>query len=191
MSYEISYRRQAFVMPLARTGGHYEEVFFLVEEGGSNNCWEVGNRRRSRGWYCLAAGGRWECLAEATHCAAYSCGGSLVLYGRRNTEPEAYIRAWRKAIAKVVPFDEAGLMGFSLRLFTRLTEEEAADGRKYAFDTLSKQTLVPVGQYTGPYNGKTAMEWRFDSSVPEQVKLWLETRPGGRGFHSVEVTGPD
>jgi hypothetical protein len=172
--------------------GHCDDLYFLIEEAGSNNCYELNNRRRSRSWECLAAGGRSDCLAEVTRCAASCCGGSLVLYGRRrHTQPETYIRAWRRAIASAVPFQDARRMGFSLQLFTRLTAAEAADGRKYAFDLLSKQTLVPVGQYTDPYHGTTAMEWRFNASVPEQINLWLETKANGRGWHSVEADGPD
>jgi hypothetical protein len=186
VSYEISYRRQALRMQGVRAGQR-EDLLFLLEEQGSNNCWEIGNRRRARSWECVAAGAEYECMGAVTERASACCGGSLVLYGRRRITPEQYIRAWRKAVAVAVPLDDAGRMGFRLQLFTRMTEEEARNGRKYAFDLLSKQTLVAVGQYTDPYNGKTAMEWRFSASVPEQVKLWLETREGGRGWRSVEV----
>ena len=190
MSYDISYRRRAFVLTAAQAG-NYDDVLFLVEEAGSSNCYEIGNRRRSRDWSCMAAGGGSDCLADVTRCAASCCGGSLVLYGCRDTSPESYIRAWRKAIAAALPFGDASHNGFHLQLFVRMTETEAANDRKYAFEMLSKQTLVPVGQHTDPYNGKMAMEWRFSALVPEQVKLWLETRSGGRGFHSVGVCGPD
>ena len=190
MSYEISYRRQAFVMPAARAG-HYDDLVFLVEEMGSNNCWEIGNRRRARSWECVAAGPEWDCLAEVTRCAAACCGGSLCLYGRRRTKPESYIRAWRKALAEAAPVLDANRLGFRLQLLRRITQAEAADGCKYAFDQLSKQTLVTPGQYTDAYNDKTAMEWRFDLAVPEQVKLWLDTRGSGRAWRTVEASGPE
>ena len=177
MSYDISYRRRAIIMTAAQAG-NYDDVLFLIEEAGSSNCYEIGNKRRARDWSCLAAGGRSDCLANVTRCAASCCGGSLVLYGCRDTSPESYIR-------------DASHNGSYLQLFVRMTETEAANDRKYAFELLSKQTLVPVGQHTDPYNGKIAMEWRFSALVPEQVKLWLETRSGGRGFHSVGVCGPD
>jgi hypothetical protein len=190
MSYEISYRRQAFKMTAAQAG-HYDDVVFLVEEMGSNNCWEIGNRRRARSWECVTTGAEYECMGAVTERASACCGGSLVLYGRRRIEPEVYIRAWRRVIAAAAQINEAPRMGFSIHLFTRMTEEDARNGRKYAFDLLSKQTVVPVGQHTDPYNGKTAMEWRFSINVPEQVKLWLETRSHGRGWHSVDANGPD
>lgn len=189
MSYEISYRRRAFWMSPAQSG-HYDQSFFLLEEMGSNNCWEIGNRRRARSWNCLAVGSHYECLAGAVEFASACCGGSLVLYGRRHTEPEAYIRAWRKALAAAQTFDQAGREGFHLQLFTRMSEEEAANGRQYAFEQLTKQTLVRPGQHTALGADGPVMEWRFDLAVPEQVKLWLDTRRAGRGWHSVEVYGP-
>jgi hypothetical protein len=189
MSYEISYRRQAFMLTAVQAG-HYDDLYFLVEEAGSNNCYELDNRRRSRSWFCLATGALWECLAEVTRCAASCCSGSLVLYGRRRIKPEAYIRAWRKMIAAAVPLDEAHRKGFSVHLFTRVTDEDAKDGRKHAFDCLAKQTLVQPRQGKDEFTGREYTEWRFNAAVPEQVKLWLETKVTGRGFHSVEVHGP-
>jgi len=93
-------------------------------------------------------------------------------------------------MAEAVPYEEARRIGFHLQLFTRISEPEAVDGRKYAFDQLNKQTLVAPGQYTDPYNDKKSMEWLFNADVPEQVKLWLETRTTGRGWHSVDAEGP-
>ncbi len=188
MSYEISYRRRAFRMSAAEAG-HYEELLFLVEEAGSSNCWELGNRRRARDWHCAAVGPAWECLAHITRTAAACCGGMMVLYGRRRTTPEGYIRAWRRAIAEAEPFQQACSLGFGLRLFTRTTEAEAKDGRKHAFDRLLAQTLVAPRQLVTTGDG--AWEWRFDAAVPEQVKLWLDTTNTGRARYGVEVLGPD
>jgi hypothetical protein len=189
MSYDISYRRQAFRLPSTQAG-HYDDVVFLVEEAGSNNCIELNSRRRARSWECLAAGSSWECLAEATRCAAACCGGSLCLYGHRDTSPETYIRAWRKAIAAAVAFSDAPRHGFHLTLFTRIPDTEAKDARKYAFEQLTSQTSIAPHRGTDAYRGGDYTEWRFDVTVPEQVKLWLETRPSGRGFKSVETYGP-
>ncbi len=188
MSYEISYRRRAFWLSQAQSG-HYDQLYILLEEMGSNNCWEIGNRRRARSWNCLAVGSQYECLAQAVELASACCGGSLVLYGRRHTEPEQYIRAWRKTMAAAQTIDQLRPEGFGLRLFTRMSEEEAND-RKYAFEQLKKQTLVQPVPHVDPHTGRTISEWRFDLAVPEQVKLWLETRRTGRGWRSVEVWGP-
>jgi hypothetical protein len=188
MSYEISYRRQAFVLPTGATG-HYDDLFFLLEETGSNNCYDPDSKRRARNWCCTAAGAKWECLAEVTRMAAACCGGSLVLYGRRGTAPEQYIRAWRKAMAAGVPLAEAPRQGFCLQLFTRIPDMDKAKSQ-YALDHLTDQTWVPPHRDSDPFNGQGYTEWRFDARKPDQVKLWLETRPSGRGFHSVEVYGP-
>lgn len=189
MSYEISYRRRAFWLSQAQSG-HYDQLYILLEEMGSNNCWENGNRRRARSWNCLAVGSAYECLAQAVELASACCGGSLVLYGRRHTEPEQYIRAWRKALAAAQTLDQLQPEGFGLQLFTRMSEDEATSGRKYAFEELAKQTLVAPGKNDDSHTGKPVMEWRFNLTVPEQVKLWLDTRKSGRGWHSVEVWGP-
>ncbi len=190
MSYEISYRRQAFVMP-ATQAGHYDDLLFLIEETGSNNCWEFDNRRRARSWGCLSTGAAYECLAEATRLAAACCGGSLVLYGRRPTTPEAYIRAWRKTIAEAIPIQDAPRMGFSIALFTRMSDPEAETERKYAFEQLSGQTAIKSRRAQNTISSQPYTEWRFDLHVPEQVKLWYETRTRGRGWYSVDVNGPD
>lgn len=191
MSYDISYRRQAFRLPSTQAG-HYDDVLFLVEEAGSNNCYEIGNRRRARSWECLAVGMKYECLAEVTRCAASCCGGSLCLYGRRDTSPEDYIRAWRKAIAAATPFEHASHSGFHLTLFTRIPDADAAkDTRKYAVERLQGQTLVSPRRDKDAWSNAEYTEWCFDATIPEQVKLWLETKATGRGFHSVDVSGPD
>lgn len=189
MSYEISYRRQAFSMPAAQAG-HYDDLVFLVEERGSNNCWEIGNRRRARSWDCVAVGAQWECLTDVTQMAAACCGGSLCLYGRRGTTPEAYIRAWRQTIAAVVPFQDAPRLGFYLQLFTRITDLDAQADRKHAMEQLQAQTTLTARRGRDEFNDREYAEWRFSAQVPEQVKLWLETRARGRGWHSVDADGP-
>ena len=190
MSYDISYRRRAFVMTAAQAG-HYDDVLFLVEEAGSNNCYEIGNRRRSRDWSCLATGARWECLSEVTRCAASCCGGSLVLYGHRDTAPETYIRTWRKTMAAAVPFGNAFHAGFHLQIFTRIPDATAQGDCRHAFERLNAQTVVAPRRGKNEWNGTEYTEWCFSAAMPVQVKLWLETRDGGRGFKSVEVSGPD
>jgi hypothetical protein len=189
MSYEISYRRQAFMLTAARAQ-HYDDLFFLVEERGSNNCWEIGNRRRARSWDCMAAGAKWECLTDVTSIAAACCGGSLCLYGCRGTTPETYIRAWRKTIAAVSPFEDAPRLGFRLQLFTRISDADARDDRKRAFEQLQGQTVIPARRDKDEFSGADYTEWRFNAEMPEQVKLWLETKARGRGYLSVDADGP-
>jgi hypothetical protein len=190
MSYEISYRRQAFVIRKEQAL-YYDDLFFLLEETGSNNCWEIGNRRRARSWVCLAADSEWECMTEVTQCAASCCGGALHLYGSRRTSPEQYIRAWRKAIANCAPFEDAQRLGYNMRLFVHISMSTDASERKYALERIMAQKVVPMVKCTDTYTGKEFMEWCFDAAAPEQLKIWLDTREGGRGFNSVEVTGPE
>jgi hypothetical protein len=185
MSYDISYRRRVFKMTAAQAG-HYDDVFFLLEEAGSNNLYECDNRRRVRRWECLATGAYWQCLSAVTICAAACCGGSLCLNGRRDTTPESYIRAWRKALAAAVAYTDAINHGFQLRLYVRISDAEALDSRRRDFETLSAQALVPAHRCQDRSDAECT-EWYFDA-VPDQIKLWLATKTNGRGFHSVKVT---
>jgi len=89
-----------------------------------------------------------------------------------------------------VPFADASLNGFHLQLFTRIPDATAQNDRKHAFDRFTGQTLVQPHRDTDSWSGAAFTEWRFDATVPEQVKLWLETKTSGRGFHSVDVSGP-
>lgn len=188
MSYEISYRRRAFRMTAAEAA-HYEETTFLVEEIGSNNCWELGNRRRARSWQCTAVGAEWECLGEVTRMAAACCGGGLVLYGRRRSTPEQYLRAWRKSLSEAIPLDQAPATGFHVHLFTRISETEANNGRRYAYDQLNAHPLV--NRTETETDDVKVWEWRFDTTEPEQVKLWRETRGTGHAHRCVDAWGPD
>ena len=181
MSYEISYRRQVFVMPAAEAG-RWDDLLFMVEECGSNNCWEIGNRRRARDWYCLATGSESECMAEAARAAAACCGGSLTLSGRSRIRPEAYIRAWRKAVAEAEPARECARYGFSLGLTTRLRDGDSE--RENARKLLDRQSDIRPQRSE---DGGTV--WRFDIRNPEHVRLWMKTGSGARGA-DVEVSGP-
>jgi hypothetical protein len=187
MSYEISYRRRAFRMTAARAG-HCKELLFLLEEGGSSNCWELGNRRRARDWHCATVGPAWQCLAHITRTAAACCGGMLVLHRRRPTTPEAYIRAWRRTVEKAESLENAPPAGFEVRLLTRITHAEAADGRKHTFERLLGQSLVEPARSAAAGDG--TWEWRFDPVDPEQVGLWLETTGAERAHCGVQIRGP-
>lgn len=111
--------------------------------------------------------------------------------GGRHTTPESYIRAWRKAIKEAVAFDKAHEHGFYIQLFTHINDEDAKKDRLYAFERLTKQALVVPRRGKHEESGVEYTEWRFNAGVPEQAKLWLEVKPGGRGFRCVDVTGPD
>lgn len=127
-------------------------------------------------------------MTAITETAAACCGGSLVLYGTRRIPPERYIRAWRRAIAAARPFAEAHLCGFRLQLFVHIAEAEATNGRRGAFEKLAQQTQIT--RVNRERSGSAGWEWRFDAAVPEQVKLWRETRRSGPAWLNVEVWGP-
>jgi len=189
MSYEISYRRKAFVLPAARAG-YWEDIHFLLEEAGSNNCYEFDSNRRARSWECRAAGAPYQCMQEVVTTAAACCGGSLVLGGRRGTTPEGYIRAWRTAVAEAETLNRENLRGYGIELYIAISDSEAEGDRRYAFETLSK-LQEPAGQRRhNALRGTSVTEWRFDLWNPDHVRLWIDNRPGGRGWHSVRASGP-
>ena len=181
MSADISYRRRAFHMTPKQAGGE-AAIVFLLEEAGSSNCYETATRR-ARDWYCQVAGQAWECMGEVTRSAANCCGGTFRMDGTPHTEPEAYIRAWRKAIGESLPLAEAGREGFMLSLFVRISDEQATSSRKYSFEDLQAQTLVQAH----PFGTAGGTEWIFCKSVPAEVRLWLKTREGLRGHQGVNV----
>jgi len=186
MSYEISYRRQAFILPAARAG-YYDDICFLIEETGSNNCYEIDNTRRIRDWGCLAAGPVHDCLGAVTRTAASCCSGCLSLNGRRDTTPESYIKEWRRALADAPELTRDNLRGFNLELYVVISAAETVGDRRYAFEALQAQTDVEPLDGHDPDTGRT--EWRFNLWDPEQVRLWLDVRLPNPGWKSVRATG--
>jgi len=189
MSYEISYRRKAFVLPGARAN-YWDDIYFLLEEAGSNNCYESGTNRRARSWECLTAGAQYHCLQAVVTTAAACCGGSLVLNGRKGTQPEAYIRAWRQAMESAAPVSPENLRGYRIELYIAFSDAEARGDRRYAFETLGQQQLSAGQRRHNVLQGIEVTEWRFDLWNPAHVRLWIDNRPDGRGWHSVRASGP-
>jgi len=106
MSSTIEYRRAAFVKhPDPEASPLAEDQYYLFVESGSSNCYEVDTGRRSRSWEFVAAGEKWQVIAEVCRNAAYCEGGLLKVRGRW-TKPENYIKLWRKTLAEARPVSE-------------------------------------------------------------------------------------
>lgn len=106
MSTRIVDEVKAFVIP-AKTKFD-NQIFVVAERGGDSNCFDLSGARSSW-WSITAIGSKVFCLEAACDRCGACVGGNMVLARHKRTEPEDYIRAWRKAI------DAAKLVGpFSL-----------------------------------------------------------------------------
>lgn len=105
MSYEIIYHKVGLKFPKEATG-HSEDLYAIVVQIGSNNCYEIGNGpggcgRRARDWSALAFGTRDQVMKQVIYFASYCEGGSVKMRnGRGNTTMESFITAMRNTLKK-------------------------------------------------------------------------------------------
>lgn len=186
MSYGIVYDMQALRLP-ADLVGHYDDILVACELHGSNNCWTWDNKKRTRDWYPVAIGSECAVMRSIVERASDCCGGGMVLYGQRHTEPEAYIRRWRKALAKAAKsLDEFAQRRMTFRARIRFSPEQIANGRAEAWETLCK---IKEHKTESPYAGVNLEAFTFDLRRPEDCSLWfkhLDPCPSS----NVDVSGP-
>ena len=186
MSYGIVYDMEAIRLPAALFG-HYDDVLVACELHGSNNCWTWDNKKRCRDWQTIAIGSEADIMREIVSLASGCCGGGMVLYGQRHTEPEAYIRRWRKTLAKAArSLEEFAGRGMRLRARIWFSSEQIANGRAAAWEALCK---VKEHKTESPYSGAKLETFTFDIRQPADCQLWfkhLDPCPSS----NVEVSGP-
>ena len=180
MSTHIVDRIEAIRFPKEATGLCHD-AYLVAELGGDNNVRD--NRgRRARSWSATTIGQEWEVIKQACEFAACCSGGMLKLRGRV-TKPEAYIRAYRKALATAATLEEARRgKGLYLRARIRFTEEEK---KSWHFQQLAK-TRTP--RIETPF-GEPQSVFDFDLNSREDTNLWLE-HCHRAGWHNAEVDGP-
>ena len=101
----------------------------------------------------------------------------------RVTKPEAYIRAYRKALSNAATVEDARRgKGLCVRQRIRFTEEEK---KSWHFQELAK-TRTP--RIETPF-GETQSVFEFDLNSLDDTKLWLE-HCHRAGWHNAEVDGP-
>ena len=186
MSYGIVYDMEAVRLP-ADLVGHYEDMLVACQLHGDNNCWTWDKKKRSRDWFAIAIGSETGVMREIVCRASDCCGGGMVLYGQRRTEPEAYIRRWRKALANAAKsLEEFTRRGMRLRARIRFSPEQIANGRAAAWEALCK---VKEHKTESPHAGVNLETFTFDLHQPEDCKLWfqhLDPCPSS----NAEVSGP-
>lgn len=185
MSTRIVDRILAVKLPKEQTAD-YEDCFIVAELGGDTNVIVCRTNRRARSWQATAIGHEWLVLSEACQRAAGCCGGMLKLHGR-HTEPEAYVRAYRKAMREaVVGLREAAKVhGLRIQGWLLFDEKDKLDRGKWAWGSLLK--VHQPGTYNAGYGIYSA--FRFDLESPEDYKLWSQHRYGP-AWYSAEVHGP-
>ena len=101
----------------------------------------------------------------------------------RATKPEAYIRAYRKALANAADdMNGARERGLSIRGRIRFTEAEQ-DSWHYKQLIEKKPAVVEH-----PFGEKRTV-FHFDLNNPEDLKIWL-SHCHRAGWHNADVDGP-
>ncbi len=110
MSSDIIYHQLALRFGKDITGTP-EDLYAIVTQIGSSNCYEMGNGpgvcgRRSRHWQALALGTAGEVLQEAIRISGSCEGGSLKMrHARGDVTPEQYITSARNMLKRAANHD--------------------------------------------------------------------------------------
>lgn len=184
MSTHIVDRIEAIRFP-AESTGRYRDEYLVCELGGDNNVRCARTNRRARTWSATAIGEEWEVIGRACQFAAACAGGMTRLHGRE-TKPESYIRAYRKALANAATMEEARAKGIGLTARIRIFDEKE---QKWRIDELHKMGKTSRKTEEPGMYGKTYIEFTFDLSQPTDLALWLD-HCHGPAWHNAEVYGP-
>jgi hypothetical protein len=206
MSTHIEDRQVAFVL-FDRPGPHPERIYLTVTLGGDNNVFNASGRR-ARDWSPLAVGCHWQVLSKIVERASACCGGCLKLHGYK-TEPESYIKGWRKVLDEPLPMITPGFWFeayidfpapavdgkcIERRVDWGRVEEGVWDRagnfiefRRYAYKKCAKERAAPVRR---AHYDMDLLRFVFDLNNPADCEFWL-------GYHdshvwrSLQVHGPD
>jgi hypothetical protein len=160
----------AVAVPALSANGPF---FIVVHQGGDNNLIDTQTNRRSKSWYPAAIGREWEVLSSACEQAAACCGGCLVLasIGRRTT-PEAFIRAYRKALANALTLEQAQRGGLTVQGRVRVLPEMAERARELrALHGVDGLVVYQEKEY-----GQTYDAMKFSLADPKQAGRWSDVR---------------
>lgn len=138
MSARIIDEIKAFALPATAFGS---PVYVVAERSGDNNTFNTITGKRSSRWCVMAIGDKCRCLEAACERSAGCVGGGQQLAKHKATEPEQYIRAWRKAIQAAAPVGPCSLIAFD---GTDLTQPEKCQAWYEAFCKSAGQTWNAV-----------------------------------------------
>jgi hypothetical protein len=159
------------------------DVFLVLELGGDNNVTDMRGRR-ARSWGATCIGPEYQVIGDCCRFAAGCSGGMTKLHGRV-TKPEAYIRAYRKAVANAAD----GLSGARERgliVTGRIRFDRSDRNAAYHLERAVQGGKTPRDETR---YGEARAVIDFDLTDPTDLALWNNCRHGV-GWNNVEVTGP-
>ena len=169
MSTYIVDKAIAVKFPQANTS-YLADVWMLLEEGGDNNCYNVATGRRAKHWACIAVGQSFNVLATVCERAAACPGGSMRLAKAQYTEPEAYIRWWRRAIAKPISMFDLQFMGIRAQLVIDVPTAEA-EWHQYTIEN-AMRGFVREPEIVREWAGDERLRWTVRETNPLELNLW-------------------
>jgi hypothetical protein len=183
MSTHIVDRIEAIRFPKEAIG-HYEDVYLVLELGGDNNVRDMRNRR-ARSWGATCIGPDWGVIGNCCRFAAGCSGGMTKLHGRQTT-PESYIRAYRKALANAATgLEEAAARG--LHVTGRIRVDRRDKAAAYHLSEAAKAGKTPRDETR---YGEARAVVDFNLADPAELALWFKCQHGV-GWNNAEVCGPD
>lgn len=163
---------------IPRTDENAERQYVIVHEGGDNNLINCDTNRRARSWYVQAKGNEWQILQEACKWAGDCCGG-MVKIGGRHTEPESFIRRYRKAMENALTMQEAMEAGITITGRVKLRAEKR-EGWKFNQLAQNEITLESRTEFSSMIHEAAQP---FDLRNAVELALWEKAT---HGFHPRE-----
>lgn len=155
--------------PQANTS-YLSDVWMLLEEGGDNNCFCTATGKRARHWSCIAVGQQYDVLSEVCTRSASCPGGTMRLAKTKHTEPEAYIRWWRRAMAKPVSFFDLQFMGLRAKLVIDIPIDQA-EWHQYTIEN-AMRGFVREPEIVSEWAGDRRLRWTVKGNDPQELNLW-------------------
>lgn len=175
MSHRIEYFHLAVKYPAqalkeALPGEHFfSDHYLCLALGGDNNMTtshpNTGREVCSRRWDVVAEGDAAHCIKEVCRYAGECEVGHMRLTGERYTKPESYIRSWRGAIEKALPYDRVLDIGLVTASKLSVSESQRKD-RESSVKALSAH-LLPVEDAMGN------LSWTLNLLDPAHAALFF------------------
>lgn len=180
MGSTISIARKVVVIPAKHWAG--ESILAGFELTAESNCFVASGPHsgaNARSWHCVKlAGQEYNLVAEVVKRASACCGGMLYMRGHRDTQPEQYIKAWRKAIAEKQTMEECRR---SFPLEFRFTFQETDfHGKPREYIEMVKKDIIAAGvelkqdwqkTWCGAWNGPLEA-WAKIVSNTSELRGW-------------------
>jgi len=177
MSTHIIDQVAAVKFPKERTG-HYDHLYLIATEGGSNNCFNSQTGKRARAWSPMQAGQHYKCLARACEWAADFCGGCARM---NRLSPEGFIRHCRQTLDTAPDYDSPNRAITLERIAITFNAEEKV-AHKFYYERLLEKRGQPEQRDQGylrgdleafPFNYQDSRDMAcFIEHLPYQSPLW-------------------